>query len=173
VVAGQCVGEGPRNAKSSGTASLIALATVLGLTTAAIDCTNPMAPNPATVEGTWLSADFTYDLRQSQDSIGGVAICVIETACGPVVDGSPVHGSVKDSAVRLSFAVPPGLATFAGAMTNDTVIVGMLTTESGASADTLRRISSSQRLGTIRAKIALHRGINVDAARNTATMIWR
>ena len=130
--------------RSSVVNSLIELVVAVILASTAVGCTDPMAPHLADVQGTWVSTDFTYDLTQSQDEIGGVAVCTIESVCYEVVDGSGVHGSVNDSAVQMSFAFPPGVATFAGAMISDSVIVGTLTTDSAATADTLRRFQGTQ-----------------------------
>ncbi len=80
--------------------TVVATLAVASCTTAAGD---PAAPGVVDIQGTWESADFTYTLTQSQDQVRGVAVCTIEAACGGVVDGSPVHGSVNGVALQNVF----------------------------------------------------------------------
>lgn len=128
-----------------GSIAIRALVCAAASALALIGCTDPAAPSaaPAAIDiaGTWTSTDITFTFKSSGDSISGVAVCNIVAACGSIVNGSPVHGTLVGSALAVSFEMDLATGSFAGQVASQVSIPGMLTLNGTEFADTLRLVT--------------------------------
>ncbi len=108
-------------------------------------CSDTAAPSAAPalfdIAGQWATTDLSFTFESSGDSISGVAVCNLVAACGSIVDGSPVHGTLMGSAIAVSFEMEPGTGSFTGEVASQASIPGTLTLDGVESADTLRRVT--------------------------------
>ncbi len=118
------------------------VACAVALTGCADSAAPSLAPAAFDITGTWTSPDLTFTLNASGDSISGVAVCNITSACGSITDGSPVHGTLVSSSLQLSFEMDPGSGSFAGQVASTTSIPGTLTLNGAQTVDTLQRVNA-------------------------------
>src|SRR5215469_989114 len=133
--------DGCRMGSTTSRAIVCAVACALALSGCSDTNAPSSEPSAFDITGTWTSADLTFTLKSSGDSISGVAVCNITTACGSITDGSPVHGTLVSSTLQLSFEMNPGSGSFEGEVASTTSILGTQTLNGVQSADTLQRVN--------------------------------